>query len=223
MRATLSRCRRGVDRKARRFWHLTDAPRAQNHGHALQNKHQPLDTRDHGAALHYVHPVSGYRIELRHSPRPIIFIQLKEKLMPEPRREWSDCLSNRGGRLFMEECDVVEAAATSSARRCSWSRETQLRNNVAGIPVCFQKYWPMARGGSACLQGQLESRPRRIPQRRRGRRRHLLTRRTPDGALAGDTPPQRISVNGGGKSAATIRRCIRSRRSITVEDPTSLN
>ncbi|MDQ1259832.1 MAG: Orn/DAP/Arg decarboxylase 2, partial [Pseudomonadota bacterium] len=30
--------------------------------------------------------------------------------MPEPRREWSDCLSNRDGRLFMEECDVVDIA-----------------------------------------------------------------------------------------------------------------
>ena len=137
--------------------------------------------------------------------------------MPEPRREWSDCLSNRDGRLFMEECDVVDIAEKFGTPLFVVS-EKQLRNNVREFQSAFKKYWP---------HGPVEVLPafkanwnlatRRILSEE-GAGADIYSPGELDGALAGSTPPQRISVNGGGKSAATIRRCIEAGVLITVED-----
>lgn len=137
--------------------------------------------------------------------------------MSEKKRQWTDCLSSRGGRLYIEECDTVDLAKKFGSPLFVIS-EKQLRENVREFQRAFQKHWPHGRVEVLPAFKANWNLATRTILSEEGAGADIYSRGELEGALMGGTAPQRISVNGGGKSEETIRRCIETGVLITVED-----
>lgn len=128
-----------------------------------------------------------------------------------------ECLSTRSGRLFIEDCDTVDLVNRFGSPLFVLS-ETQLRNNVRRFHKAFSDQWP---------DGKVEILPaikanwtlasRRILSQE-GAGADVYSEGELYCALDSGANPELISVNGGGKSEAMIRRCILEGVRITVED-----
>jgi diaminopimelate decarboxylase len=128
-----------------------------------------------------------------------------------------EALSVRGGRLFVEECDAVELAERFGTPLFVLS-EGQLRANVRRFRAAFERVW---RDGPVDVLPAFKANTNLAA-------RHVLTDEgagadiySPeelDGVLRTPVDPTLVSVNGGGKPRAHLRRCIEAGVRITVED-----
>jgi diaminopimelate decarboxylase len=129
----------------------------------------------------------------------------------------ADCLSVRGGRLFIEERDTVELAERFGTPLFVLS-ETQLRENVRRFRRAFEAVWP---------DGPVDVLPA-FKANTNLAARHVLTEEGAgadiyssqelDGVLRTPVDPALVSVNGGGKPDDHLRRCVATGVRITVED-----
>ncbi len=132
--------------------------------------------------------------------------------------KWLDsCLSIRQGHLFIEECDTVELVEKFGSPIYVIS-ENQLRRNIRHFKKAFEERWP---------EGKVEIMPA-IKANWVLALRHILTQ---EGAgcdiyspgelyavLHTDINPEKVSVNGSGKSPEHISNCIKAGVRITVDD-----
>ena len=102
-------------------------------------------------------------------------------------RRIDDCLSNRAGRLYVEECDTLDLVAEFGSPLFVFS-EDQLRRNVRRFPALPGRLARRTGRGDARGQGQLAGCGPAHPGRRGVRLRHLLRRRADHGP-AGRLPP----------------------------------
>ena len=135
-----------------------------------------------------------------------------------------DCLSVRKGRLFIEDCDTVELARRHGTPLFVMS-ESRLRSNAQRFRAAFSGAWP---------NGPVDILPAFKANWTLGTRQVLsdegcgadvYSAGELHGVLSAGTAPERISVNGGGKSEALIRRCIevaQGHRSLLVESITKM-
>jgi diaminopimelate decarboxylase len=129
----------------------------------------------------------------------------------------SDCLSVRGGRLFVEELDTHELAERFGTPLFVLS-ETQLRDNLHRFRRAFEREWP---------DGPVDVLPA-FKANTNLAARHVLSAEgagadiySPEelaGVLTTGVDPARVSVNGGGKSKGHLRTCVEAGVRITVED-----
>lgn len=128
-----------------------------------------------------------------------------------------DCLSTRGGHLYMEGCDTTALVEQFGSPLFAIS-ENQLRRNVKEFQHAFSKYW---------TDGPVDVLPAnkanwntavRTVLTQEGAGADIYSEGELHAALICDVPRHLISVNGGGKSDAMLRRCIESGVRITVED-----
>ncbi|MCP4451499.1 MAG: hypothetical protein GY809_08560, partial [Planctomycetes bacterium] len=133
------------------------------------------------------------------------------------KRQWSDCLSVRDGHLYIEECNTLDLVKEFGSPLFVLS-EQQLRDNAREFKRAFSKEWP---------HGEVDVLPAfkansTLASRRilsdEGAGADIYSEGELIGVLKCGTQPERISVNGGGKSEAVIRRCIEAGVRITVED-----
>ncbi len=128
-----------------------------------------------------------------------------------------DCLSVRDGQLFVEEYSSIDLADRFGTPLFVLS-ESQLRSNLRRFHAAFQGEWD--EGPVDVLPAQKANTTLAV--------RHVLTAEgagadiySPEeleGVLRTPVDPERVSVNGGGKSAAHLRRCVEAGVRITVED-----
>ncbi len=133
-----------------------------------------------------------------------------------PHRD-ADCLSVRQGRLFVEDCDTVALAERFGTPLFVLS-EAQLRRNVRRFAAAFAREWP---------DGPVDVLPA-FKANTNLAARHVLSDEGAgadvysseelDGVLRTGVDPERVSVNGGGKTRAHLRRCVAAGVRITVED-----
>jgi len=126
-----------------------------------------------------------------------------------------DCLSVRDGHLFVEECDAVELARSFGTPLYVMS-ENQLRRNARRLSRAFSDRW----AGPVRLLPSIKANNVLAVRR-------VLT----DAGLGCDTfglaeleaalscpvPPEAISVNGGGKSAALVERAVGAGCRLTLD------
>lgn len=128
-----------------------------------------------------------------------------------------DCLSVRGGRLFIEECDTVDLVDRFGSPIFVTS-EAQLRENHRRFHAAFSAGWP---------DGPVDILPAMKANTTLATR-HILSEEgagadiySPEeltGVLRTGVNPERVSVNGGGKSREHLRTCVEAGVRITVED-----
>ncbi|HUZ84970.1 MAG TPA: alanine racemase [Gaiellales bacterium] len=133
-----------------------------------------------------------------------------------------DCLSQRDGSLWMEECRLADLAVRFGTPVYVVS-EAKLRGNLQRIQAAFEAAWPH---GPVCLLPSLKANL------------SLSLRRilTADGAgcdtfgpgelhaaLTSGVPPQLISVNGSSKDTALIERAVAAGARITLDSPRELD
>jgi len=129
----------------------------------------------------------------------------------------SDCLSVRDGRLFVEDCDSVELVERFGSPIFVTS-EAQLRANFRRCRDAFESAWP---------DGPVDVLPA-FKANTTLATRHILSAEgagadiySPQelaGVLGTGIDPERVSVNGGGKSREHLRNCVAAGVRITVED-----
>lgn len=128
-----------------------------------------------------------------------------------------ECLSVRNGHLFMEECDTTTLLERFGSPLFVFS-EDQLRRNVRRFQHAFSAHWP---------DGPVEILPANkanwttairtiLTQENAGA--DIYSEGELHSALLSGAKPECISVNGGGKSDAMLKRCIEAGVRITVED-----
>ena len=133
------------------------------------------------------------------------------------KRQWSDCLSVRDGRLHIEECNTLDLVKEFGSPLFVLS-ERQLRDNVREFKRAFSEEWPYGEVDVLpALKANSTLASRRILSDE-GAGADIYSEGELIGALKCGTKPELISVNGGGKSEAVIRRCIEAGVRITVED-----
>ena len=129
----------------------------------------------------------------------------------------ADCLSVRGGRLFVEECDAAQLVERFGSPIFVTS-EAQLRANYRRCRDAFARAWP---GGPVDVLPAFKANTTLAT-------RHILSDEgagadvySPQelaGVLGTGVEPARVSVNGGGKDREHLRRCVSAGVRITVED-----
>jgi len=129
----------------------------------------------------------------------------------------SDCLSVRDDRLFVEDCDAAGLVERFGSPIFVTS-ETQLRANVRRFRQAFEGAWP---------DGPVDVLPA-FKANTTLATRHILSDEgagadvySPQeltGVLGTGVDPERVSVNGGGKSREHLRDCVGAGVRITVED-----
>jgi diaminopimelate decarboxylase len=128
-----------------------------------------------------------------------------------------DCLTIRDGRLFIEEADSVELAERFGTPIFVFSH-AQLAENYRRFLEAFSKGWshgpvdvmPAMKANTLLATRQLLT--------NLGAGADIYSGEELDGVLRTGVNPERVSVNGGGKSKAHLRRCIEAGVRITVED-----
>src|SRR5438045_8321494 len=115
-----------------------------------------------------------------------------------------DCLSERAGRLWMEECDLVELARRFGTPAYVLS-EDRLRANVRRIQAAFAAAWPHGPVRLLpSLKANLSLAARRVLTQE-GAGCDTFGPGELHAALAAGVPPDRISVNGSAKDAGLVR------------------
>ena len=128
----------------------------------------------------------------------------------------TDCLSVREDRLFVEDCDAVDLAARFGTPLFVMS-EAQLRSNARRFERAFGQAW----GGPVDLLPAFKANwtlATRHVLNDEGCGADVYSPGELRGVLRAGVRPDRISVNGGGKSEAFLRECVRAGVRITVED-----
>ena len=127
------------------------------------------------------------------------------------------CLSVRDGHLFIEGCDTTELVKEYGSPLFVVS-ENQLIRNVRNFKNAFSKYWP---DGEVQILPAIKSNltlATRYVLSEEGAGADVYSEGELYAALRGGVKPDMISVNGGGKSAKMIKRCIEEGVLITIED-----
>ena len=129
----------------------------------------------------------------------------------------ADMLSVRAGRLFVEERAATDLVEEFGSPIFVFS-EDQLRSNVRRFKTAFQVEWP---------EGPVDVLPafkantllatRRILSEE-GAGADIYSPEELAGVLTTGVEPERVSVNGGGKSREHLRHCVEAGVRITVED-----
>jgi len=128
-----------------------------------------------------------------------------------------DILSARNNHLYIEGCDTTALIEQFGSPLFVMS-EQQLRNNVHRFKNAFSKHWP---------DGPLDILPAnkanwntavRTLLSEEGAGADIYSEGELHSALKCNVQPDLISVNGGGKSDAMLKKCIESGVRITVED-----
>src|SRR5579871_5208460 len=132
-----------------------------------------------------------------------------------------DCLSVRGGRLHVEECDAVELARRFGTPLYVIS-EDQLRRNARRIGGAFAAAWP--EGETALLPSVKAnlSLALRAVLNDEGLGADTFGPGELHAALAAGTPPAMISVNGSVKDAELVRRAVAAGCRVTLDSPAEL-
>jgi hypothetical protein len=133
-------------------------------------------------------------------------------LGPEP-----DMVSIRDGRLVVDDVAAGELIERFGSPLFVYS-ETQLRANVRRIAAAMAAGWP---DGPVDVLPAFKANPMIATRRiltEEGAGADVYSAGELDGALRAGVEPSRISVNGGGKNRAQIRRCVEAGVRITVED-----
>ncbi len=129
----------------------------------------------------------------------------------------SDMLSIRDGRLFVEEIAASELVQRFGSPLFAYS-ETQLRANVRRFQAAMAAQWP---DGPVDVLPAFKANPM-IATRRvlsdEGAGADIYSPGELEGALRAGVEPSLVSVNGGGKQRAHVRRCVEAGVRITVED-----
>jgi diaminopimelate decarboxylase len=142
--------------------------------------------------------------------------------MPTHTRQIDECLSVRGDRLFIEGCDAVALAERFGTPLYVLS-ENQLQRNVRRFARAFGDRWP---------DGRVEILPAikanwllavRCLLSREGAGCDVYSAGELDCALRSGVDPDKVSVNGGGKSDQHLRNCIEAGVRITLEDVDELD
>ncbi len=134
-----------------------------------------------------------------------------------PGGDRSHCLSVRDGRLFLDDCDAAGLVERFGSPLFVTS-ESRLRANYRRFKTAFESAWP---------EGPVDVLPA-FKANTTLATRHILSDEgagadvySPQelaGVLATGVDPERVSVNGGGKSREHLRRCVAAGVRITVED-----
>lgn len=128
-----------------------------------------------------------------------------------------DMLSVRDGRLFVDEVGATALAERFGTPLFVFS-EAQLRANVRRFRAAFQRGWPDGpvdvlpafKANTLLATRQVLS--------AEGAGADVYSPEELDGVLRTGVEPERVSVNGGGKSRAHLRAAIEAGARVTVED-----
>jgi len=127
-----------------------------------------------------------------------------------------DCLSTRGGHLFIDDVDTVGLAAEFGTPVFVYS-EGQLRSNYRRFRDAFTEGW----GGSVDVLPAMKANTLLATRQvltDEGAGADIYSIGELEGALSTGVDPSRVSVTGGGKTDAMLRRCVGAGVRITVED-----
>jgi len=125
-----------------------------------------------------------------------------------------ECLSIRGGRLFIEECDADELARQFGTP-CTVMSEDQLRRNARRYRREFEQRWP---AGPVVVLASIKANfalATRWILSQEGLGCDTFGAGELDAALEGGVPPDRISVNGAIKDQPLIEAAVRAGARIT--------
>ena len=127
-----------------------------------------------------------------------------------------DCLSKRGGHLFMEECDTVELVQQFGSPLFVLS-ENQIRRNVRRFQKAFQDGWPdgPVRVLPAAKANWIPAAQRILADEGCGC--DIYSSGELSVALGAGFPRELISVNGVPKDEEHIYRCVREGVRITID------
>ena len=128
-----------------------------------------------------------------------------------------DCLSIRGSRLFIEDCDTVDLVERFGSPIFVFS-ERQITENYRRFRDAFTAGW---RHGPVDVMPAMKANTLLAVRRlltNLGAGADLYSPEELEGALSTGVDPVRTSANGGGKTRAHLRRCIEAGVRITVED-----
>lgn len=128
-----------------------------------------------------------------------------------------DCVSIRGGHLFIDDVDTVELAQRFGTPLFVLS-ETQLRSNVRRFRAAFATQWP---DGPVDVMPAFKSNTTLASRQvltDEGCGADIYSPEELEGVLRTPVDRARVSVNGGGKSREHLARCVREGVRITVED-----
>lgn len=128
-----------------------------------------------------------------------------------------DMLSIRDGQLFVDDVAASDLVERFGSPLFAYS-ETQLRTNVRRFTAAMAAEWP---DGPVDVLPAFKANPMIATRRiltEEGAGADVYSAGELDGALRAGVNPARISVNGGGKSRAQVRRCVEAGVRITVED-----
>lgn len=128
-----------------------------------------------------------------------------------------DALSVRNNHLFIEECDTTELVARFGSPLFVVS-ENQLRRNYRRYQTAFQRHWPDGPVDVLPANKANWNTAVRTILSEEGAGADIYSEGELYSALQCGVNPERISVNGGGKSDAMLRQCIAAGVRITVED-----
>ncbi|MGN6379384.1 MAG: diaminopimelate decarboxylase family protein [Gaiellales bacterium] len=133
-----------------------------------------------------------------------------------------DCLSERDGRLWMEECDLHEIARRFGTPVYVVS-ETQLRGNLRRIRDAFESAWPHGDVRLLpSLKANLSLALRRIASAE-GAGCDTFGAGELHAALAAGVEPGLISVNGSSKDAALVDRAVAAGARLTLDSARELD
>lgn len=146
------------------------------------------------------------------APNPDVSAKQSAVLGPEP-----DMVSIRNGRLFVDDVPADELVERFGSPLFAYS-ETQLRTNVRRITAAMAAEW---HDGPVDVLPAFKANPMIATRRiltEEGAGADVYSPGELEGALRAGVEPSLISVNGGGKSRAQVRRCVEAGVRITVED-----
>ncbi|HTU30415.1 MAG TPA: hypothetical protein VMF07_13615 [Solirubrobacteraceae bacterium] len=132
-----------------------------------------------------------------------------------------ECLSVRGDRLFVEDCDLSELAERFGTPIYVVS-ENQLRRNARRLVGAFSDHWDGSVGVLPSIKANHVLALRRILTDE-GLGCDTFGRSELWAALACDVPPALISVNGTGKSAQLVEEAVAAGCRITLDAPRELD
>ena len=127
-----------------------------------------------------------------------------------------DCLSARGDALHVERCAVPELARRFGTPLFVVS-EAQLRRNVQRWRAALARHWPGPVDILPAFKANTTLATRHVLSAE-GAGADVYSHSELDAVLTTGVDPERVSVNGGGKSDALLRRCIEEGVRITIED-----
>jgi len=137
--------------------------------------------------------------------------------MADQRRNVDECLSVRNGRLFIEECDTVELVKKFGSPLYVIS-ENHLRRNIRRYKKAFEDRWPEGKAEILpALKANWILALRKILSEE-GAGCDVYSAGELFAVLKSGADPEKVSVNGGGKSEQHITNCINAGVRITVDD-----